>query len=57
MVRWRESVLQMKKEGVDTLVEIGTGKVLVGLVKRIDRGMSGVSVSDPKGVENFLLSL
>jgi len=57
MVRWRESVLQMKKEGVDTLVEIGTGKVLVGLVKRIDREMSGVSVSDPKGVENFLLSL
>ena len=57
MVRWRESVLQMKKEGVDKLVEIGTGKVLVGLVKRIDREMSGVSVSDPKGVEKFLLSL
>jgi [acyl-carrier-protein] S-malonyltransferase len=57
MVRWRESVLQMKKEGVDKLVEIGTGKVLVGLVKRIDREISGVSVSDPKGVEKFLLSL
>ena len=57
MVRWRESVLRMKKEGVDTLVEIGTGKVLVGLVKRIDIEMSGVSVSNPKGVEKFLLSL
>ena len=57
MVRWRESVLQMKKEGVDTLVEIGTGKILVGLARRIDREMSGVSVSDPKGVEKFLLSL
>ena len=57
MVRWRESVLQMKKEGVDKLVEIGTGKVLVGLVKRIDREISGVSVSDPKGIEKFLLSL
>ena len=57
MVRWRESVLQMKKEGVDTLVEIGAGKVLGGLVRRIDKEMSGVSISDPEGVEKFLSSL
>ena len=57
MVRWRESVMQMKKEGVDTLVEIGSGKVLGGLVRRIDREMSGVSISDPDGVEKFLGSL
>ena len=57
MVRWRESVLQMKKEGVDRLVEIGAGKVLAGLVRRIDREMSGVSISDPEGIEKFLLSL
>jgi [acyl-carrier-protein] S-malonyltransferase len=57
MVRWRESVLQMKKEGVDRLVEIGAGKVLGGLVRRIDREMSGVSISDPEGIEKFLLSL
>ena len=57
MVRWRESVLQMKLEGVDTLVEIGSGKVLGGLVRRIDREISGVSVSDPDGVDKFLASL
>ncbi len=57
MVRWRESVLQMKADGVDTLVEIGSGKVLAGLVRRIDREMSAVSVSDLDGVEKFLGSL
>lgn len=57
MVRWRESVLQMKKEGVDRLVEIGAGKVLGGLVRRIDREMSGFSISEPEGIEKFLLSL
>ena len=57
MVRWRESVLQMKTDGVDTLVEIGSGKVLAGLVRRIDREMSALSVSDPEGVEKFLATL
>jgi [acyl-carrier-protein] S-malonyltransferase len=57
MVRWRESVLQMKEEGVDKLVEIGAGKVLGGLLRRIDKEMSAASISDPKGVEKFLLSL
>ncbi|MCH9000177.1 MAG: ACP S-malonyltransferase, partial [Proteobacteria bacterium] len=37
MVRWRESVLCMKAEGVETLVELGAGKVLSGLIRRIDR--------------------
>ena len=36
-VRWRESVLALKDKGVDTLVETGTGKVLSGLARRIDR--------------------
>lgn len=57
MVRWRESVQQMKKEGVDTLVEIGSGKVLGGLLKRIDKEMSAVSISGPDSVEKFLVSL
>lgn len=57
LVRWRESVLAMKEYGVDTLVEIGAGKVLAGLTRRIDRELSAVSVSDPEGVEAFLKSL
>jgi [acyl-carrier-protein] S-malonyltransferase len=54
MVRWRECVLAMKDLGVDTLVEIGAGKVLSGLTRRIDRDLNAVSVSDPAGVEAFL---
>ena len=57
MVRWRETVLQMRRDGVDTLIEIGSGKVLAGLVRRIDREMSAMSVSDPDGIEKFLATL
>jgi [acyl-carrier-protein] S-malonyltransferase len=53
-VRWRECVLAMKGKGVDTLVEVGTGKILTGLVKRIDREMTGVAVNSPADVEAFL---
>lgn len=56
-VRWRESVLYMKSQGVDTLVEVGSGKVLSGLAKRIDGDMQGVAVNGPADVEAFLGSL
>ena len=57
LVRWRESVVAMKDNGVDTLVEIGAGKVLSGLTRRIDRELTAISVSDPDGVEAFLKTL
>ncbi|PIW29081.1 MAG: [acyl-carrier-protein] S-malonyltransferase [Rhodospirillales bacterium CG15_BIG_FIL_POST_REV_8_21_14_020_66_15] len=57
MVRWRESVEQLKVQGVDTLVEIGSGKVLAGLVKRIDRELNVHNVGTPEEVEAFLASL
>lgn len=53
-VRWRESVLAMKEAGVSRLVEIGAGKVLAGLARRIDRDLNGVSVGSPADVESVL---
>jgi [acyl-carrier-protein] S-malonyltransferase len=53
-VRWRESMLAVKAEGVSTIVEIGTGKVLSGLAKRIDKELTGVSVATPADIEAFL---
>jgi len=54
MVRWRESVQYMKSQGVEVLVECGTGKVLSGLVKRIDREMTGLALNTPADIEAFL---
>lgn len=53
-VRWRESVLAMRAIGVDTVVELGTGKVLAGLVKRIDKDLAAISIGTPEEVEAFL---
>ncbi len=57
LVRWRESVLFMKEQGVDRLVEIGAGKVLSGLAKRIDREIAASSVGEPAEIEALLKSL
>ena len=54
MVRWRESVLHMASEGVDTLIEVGAGKVLTGLARRIDRGLGASSVGTVAEVEALL---
>ncbi len=57
MVRWRESVLYMKAQGVESLVELGAGKVLAGLTKRIDKDVSAVSVQAPADIDAFLKTL
>jgi len=56
-VRWRESVLAMKAAGVDRLVELGAGKALTGMVKRIDPEISGTSVGTPADIETLLKTL
>jgi [acyl-carrier-protein] S-malonyltransferase len=53
-VRWRESVAAMRAMGVDTVVELGAGKVLAGLVKRIDKDLAASSIGTPEEVEAFL---
>jgi [acyl-carrier-protein] S-malonyltransferase len=52
-VRWRESVEWMAANGIDRIVEIGAGKVLSGLVKRIAKGVEGLSVGTPDDVASF----
>jgi [acyl-carrier-protein] S-malonyltransferase len=53
-VRWRESVLAMAALGVDSFVELGTGKVLAGLVKRIVPDAATVSAGSPADIEALL---
>jgi len=53
-VRWREGVLAMKVHDVATLIELGTGKVLTGLNRRIDRDLEALSVETPAEVEAIL---
>lgn len=57
LVRWRESVQYMKAKGVEVLVECGTGKVLSGLVKRIDKDMTGLALNSPGDIEAFIKTL
>ena len=57
MVRWRECCMTMRAKGVEKLVEVGSGKVLSGLARRIDKELSASNVSTPAGVEEFLATL
>ncbi len=49
-VRWRESVLYMTANGIGTFYEIGSGKVLAGLVKRIAKDVEAASIGTPDDV-------
>jgi [acyl-carrier-protein] S-malonyltransferase len=52
-VRWRDSVAFMAQQGVTAFYEVGTGKVLSGLVKRIADGAIGVAVGSPEDVATY----
>ncbi len=53
-VRWRETVLSMAKHGVSAVVEIGAGKVLTSLTKRINPDLRTFTINNPKDIEQFL---
>ncbi len=53
-VRWRESVLFMRDQGVNDMVELGAGKVLSGLARRIDRDIKCESVGTVEQVEALI---
>lgn len=56
-VRWRESVAEFKGLGIDQVAELGSGKVLTGLVRRIDRDLTLVNVGTAAELEAFAKSL
>jgi len=53
-VRWIETIRNMVAAGVDVFLEVGPGKVLTGLVRRIDRKVKVKAVQDPDGMEKAL---
>mgnify|MGYP001637180858 CR=1 FL=1 len=56
-VRWVETIQAMKAQGVTHVVECGPGKVLTGLIKRIDRDLVALSISDPASLQATLEAL
>lgn len=56
-VRWRETVEWFGKNGVTTLYEVGSGKVLSGLARRIDKEIKTASIGNPADVDAVLASI
>ena len=56
-VRWRESVEWMAANGVERFVEVGSGKVLTGMVKRIAPDADALALTSPTEIEDFAGSL
>ena len=52
-VRWRESVINMVNKGVNQFIEIGPGKVLSGLVKRINKEVEVSSINNEEDIKNI----
>lgn len=56
-VRWRESVEWMATDGIETLAEPGTGKVLSVMVRRIVKGLGSAALNSPEALEEFAKSV
>lgn len=53
-VRWRESILELQNLGITDIIEIGSGKVLTGLVKRISPNITCFNISEPQDLDIFV---
>jgi len=56
-VRWTDCVARMAREGCRTFLEVGPGKVLTGLLRRIDGALTGIAIEDVAGLDKALASL
>jgi [acyl-carrier-protein] S-malonyltransferase len=56
-VRWRETVEWCAANGITTLYEIGAGKVLTGLARRIDKSLAGVAVNGPADIDALMAAI
>jgi [acyl-carrier-protein] S-malonyltransferase len=56
-IRWTACVERLAAEGVDRFVEVGPGKVLLGLIRSIDKSVTMLNAEDEKSVENALSAL
>jgi len=54
-VRWSETITKLVNDGIDTVVEVGPGKVLQGLNKRIDKSIKSVSLNTNSSLEQALV--
>ena len=53
-VRWRETLIEMKKQNINTFIEIGPGKVLTGMVKRTLKNINSFSINSINDIkDNF----
>ena len=55
-VRWRETILYMIEKGTKTFIEIGPGKVLSGMIKRIDKNVNIISINEDEDLNNLELN-
>lgn len=56
-VRWRETISWFGQNGIETMFEVGSGKVLTGLARRIDRNLAGVALNSPADLDGALEKL
>ena len=52
-VKWVDTINKLKENGVDTIYEIGPGKVLAGLIKKIDKELTVININSLENIENL----